>query len=108
MRILIAILAIICGPAFAQDSWTGPDKVKHLAVGAGISAAVMAATKDERLAFAAGCGAGVAKELYDAQHRDVHTPSGKDLVVTCIGAAIGTKTTSLIFTARGIKYRTVF
>jgi uncharacterized protein YfiM (DUF2279 family) len=70
------------------DAWTGPDKTKHLAAGLIIAAPVSMLTDSWRAGAAAGCAVGVAKELQDMRSPG-HTPSYKDAVVTCLGAAIG-------------------
>ena len=104
---LIPIIAIFACMSAQADSWTGKDKVLHLTGGAALGAAVLAATKSEGYALAAGCGAGVVKEVWDAKRQN-HTPSVKDAAVTCVGAYIGIKASGVVLTARGINYSKVF
>lgn len=71
---IVACIGLAGGLTEARaDTWTTPDKTKHLVAGA-----------------AAGCAVGVAKEINDMRSPG-HTPSYKDAVVTCIGAAVGAK-----------------
>ena len=86
----ILALALLCaGPAQAQDKWIAPDKFAHLVVGTAIGGAGTFLLDDARAGFALGCGVGVLKEVYDYQHRDIHTSSWKDAAVTCLGAGLG-------------------
>lgn len=82
-------------PAHSGDSWGGRDKAQHFVVGAVIALGVTAATEKPLYGFAAGCGAGGLKELYD-RGRPGHTASGRDFVVTCLGAGLGAYTGGLI------------
>ncbi len=80
--------ALTAPKAHAADAWTGPDKTKHLAAGLIIAAPVSMLTDSWRAGAAAGCAVGVAKEINDMRSPG-HTPSYKDAVVTCLGAAVG-------------------
>ena len=82
-----AFLLALAAAAHA-DSWTGRDKQMHLAAGAAIAMPVTLATGSTGYGLAAGCGVGVLKEVADTQ-RAGPTPSVKDAIVTCAGAAIG-------------------
>lgn len=104
ITVLIALMFSACCKQAQADEWTGLDKKGHLLAGAGIAALTTVVTQDERWGVAAGCAAGVAKELYDSQHRDTHTPSFKDFAVTCLGAYVGSKTTGFVFNSTGIMY----
>lgn len=88
------IKSILCGllltPILAHaDDWTGRDKNLHFIGGAAVGAAVTLATDSPAYGIAAGAAVGLAKELYDTQHRATHTPSAKDLIATVAGAAVG-------------------
>lgn len=86
---LILSLSALSANAWAgSDSWAGPDKQKHAAVGAGIGLVVSAASDSWRAGAAAGCAVGIAKELQDGRS-NAHTQSYKDAAVTCLGAAVG-------------------
>lgn len=96
-------------PFLAQaDEWTGPDKTLHFLGGAAIGAAVTLATDKPMYGIAAGAAVGLAKEIYDSQNRDKHTPSTKDLVVTVIGAAVGSYATHLVIRKNFVGYRLNF
>jgi VanZ family protein len=88
---IVACLGLAGGVTEARaDAWTGPDKTKHLVAGLIIAAPVSMLADSWRAGAAAGCAVGVAKELHDMRSPG-HTPSYKDAVVTCLGAAIGAK-----------------
>ena len=87
---LIALL-LWAGDARAQDSWTGKDKLQHAAGSAAIAAAVTVATSSERAGFWTAVAVGAAKEVYDMNHRDRHTPSWRDLGADVAGAYVGSK-----------------
>lgn len=72
------------------DSWTGPDKTKHLIVGASIGLAAGALSDSWTVGAAAGCAVGALKEINDMRSVN-HTPSYKDFAVTCLGSMIGAK-----------------
>lgn len=96
-------------PFLAQaDEWTGRDKALHFVGGAAIGAAVTLATDKPMYGVAAGAAVGLAKELYDTQHRATHTPSAKDLVVTVLGAAVGSYATHLVIRKNFVGYRLNF
>lgn len=90
------------------DEWTGRDKNLHFVGGAAIGAAVTLATDNPMSGVAAGAAVGLAKELYDARNRATHTPSTKDLVMTVIGAAVGSYATHLVIRHDFIGYRLNF
>lgn len=70
-----------------DDSWTGSDKIKHLAFGVIIAFAGGLAL-DPMIGLAAGACIGVAKEVYDGISGK-GTVSLQDMIVTAVGAAIG-------------------
>ena len=90
------------------DDWTGRDKTLHFIGGAAVGAAVTLATDKPMYGIAAGAAVGLAKELYDTQHRATHTPSAKDLVMTIVGAAVGSYATHLLIRKDFIGYRLNF
>lgn len=87
--LLFAALSPLAAQAQTQDRWVAPDKFLHLVAGTAIAGAGTFVFDDARAGFALGCGAGALKEIYDAQHRDIHTPSWKDFAVACLGAGMG-------------------
>lgn len=70
------------------DSWSGQDKVMHVAAGAAVGSAVTLMTESKAIGIAAGTIVGLAKEASDAG-QDGHTVSAKDAVVTAVGAVLG-------------------
>ena len=97
-----AVIALLLwsGDARAQDSWTGKDKLQHAAGSAAIAAAVTVATSSERAGFWTSVAVGAAKEVYDTQHRDRHTPSLKDFGADVAGAYLGSKLGAYIVVRR--------
>ncbi len=84
---LAAMAAIfVCSTAQADD-WTGEDKKLHAIGGGVIALAMTAQTGSAWAGFKYGCGAGLAKEAFDATGQG--EVSAKDLIVTCLGAGVG-------------------
>ena len=103
------LYVVLLLPILAQaDEWTGRDKTLHFVGGAAIGAAVTLATDKPMYGVAAGAAVGLAKELYDTQHRATHTPSTKDLLVTVLGAAVGSYTTHIIIRKNFLGFQTNF
>jgi uncharacterized protein YfiM (DUF2279 family) len=67
----------------SKDTWSGSDKKLHFAAGALVAGAVVGGTRHRGYGTAAGCAAGLGKELIDPVF------SSKDLIATCIGALAG-------------------
>lgn len=80
-----ALLALSGCLHVSQDPWIAQDKAMHFAAGAVIT---LGAGPE------VGCAAGIGKELYDATGRG--TPSWRDAVVTCTGAAVTAAILSLV------------
>lgn len=99
---LVMLPSLVCA-----ESWTGRDKSLHFAVGAAVGGAVTIATDRRDYGIAAGVAVGLAKELYDSQHRATHTPSAKDFAVTALGAVAGSYT-GLVIRRQFIGYQTSF
>lgn len=106
-KIAIAFLAALTSMAHA-DEWTGQDKSLHFIAGAAVGAAVTVATERRDYGIAAGVATGLAKELYDSQHRDRRTPSFKDFAVTAAGAVMGAYVGGVIVGPRFVGYATKF
>lgn len=85
--LIAATLGAFCAHGAKADEWTGEDKTAHAIGGGTIALAMTAQTGSAMKGFAWGCGAGVAKEAFDAAGQG--QVSGKDLVVTCLAAAAG-------------------
>ncbi|MEN9885579.1 MAG: putative periplasmic lipoprotein [Pseudomonadota bacterium] len=95
----IAAAAVLLAGAVHADSFTGPDKAKHLAGSAAIAAAVTLATESERAGFWASVAIGAAKEIADSRSPR-HTASLKDLAADVAGAYIGSKAGAYIVIRR--------
>ena len=85
--IFLLTLSMLPLPSFAQDSWTGQDKVDHAVVSAMFGGIAGASMDNKYVAFGVAMLPGIAKELYDMTGRG--TPSWKDLAADAAGAAIG-------------------
>lgn len=96
VTISVAVLGFLSTGSAYADSWTGKDKSQHAAVGAIIGSAVTLYTEDAFKGCAAASAVGLAKEVYDSQHRQSHTPSFKDFAVTAIAGCLAAKGTSLL------------
>ena len=81
MRTMIAFVLLFATQAQAE-SWGGRDKWQHAVAGATTGAVFTKITDDWRYGCAAAAAVGLAKELYDRNNRNRHTPSFKDFVVT--------------------------
>ena len=81
MKRLLAFVLLFATQAQAE-SWGGKDKWQHAVVGATTGAVFAKATDDWRYGCAAAAAVGLAKELYDSNNRNRHTPSFKDFAVT--------------------------
>lgn len=92
---LAAALAATMSAAVA-DEWTGKDKTQHAIVGAVVGASTTLASGEWKYGCAAAAGIGAAKEIYDNQHRDRHTASLKDFIVTAAAGCLAAKGTALI------------
>jgi uncharacterized protein YfiM (DUF2279 family) len=76
--------------AHAQaDSWTTPDKALHFGITAAGVGACSAVTGKTKVCMVGGVLMAAAKEVYDNQHKDAHTPSVKDFVAGSVGAIVG-------------------
>ena len=95
MKSILIIAAMTISTAYADD-WTGKDKTQHAIVGAAIGSATTLASGNWMHGCAAATVIGVAKEVYDNQHRQSHTPSTKDAVVTAVAGCLAAKGTSLV------------
>lgn len=89
-NVIFSLLLTLPAASFAQsDEWTSPDKVLHFGITAAGVGACSAVTGKTKLCMAGGVLVAVAKEVYDNQHKDIHTPSAKDFVAGSIGAIVG-------------------
>lgn len=97
----IVLAVLLANPnGNAADSWTGHDKALHLAGGAGIAAAVTAATASQETGFLVGATVGAGKELWDRKHPP-HVASWRDFTATAVGAYLGAKVGGLFIDIAG-------
>ena len=80
-----------------SDCWTGKDKAQHLLISAAFGIASSAVFEDKWTAFGVAMLPGVAKEIWDYNHRQTHSCSAKDLAADAIGAAIGVNAGHWVF-----------
>lgn len=80
-----------------SDCWTGKDKAQHLLISTAFGIASSAVFENKWTAFGIAMIPGVAKEIWDYNHRQTHTCSLKDLTADAIGAAIGVNTGHWVF-----------
>lgn len=95
-KITTILFSLLIANSANADDWTGKDKNFHLVAGTAISSVTTFYFKDPKVGFLVGTGAGLAKEIYDSQRNG--DASSKDLVVTMIGAYIGSHVTGLYIT----------
>jgi len=95
-KITTILFSLLIPNSANADDWTGKDKNFHLVAGTAISSVTTFYFKDPKVGFLVGTGAGLAKEIYDSQRNG--DASSKDLVVTMIGAYIGSHVTGLYIT----------
>ncbi|MCM8812540.1 MAG: DUF2279 domain-containing protein [Candidatus Omnitrophica bacterium] len=99
--ILAVLLFVLSATLFPEpvraDSWTGPDKGKHVIVSCGISIlayniflknTAWSESQAQAAAFAAAMAVGTAKECYDKYVRETEF-SWKDMAANAAGAGIG-------------------
>lgn len=105
---IAATLASCASPVYAGERWTDPDKQIHFGLTAAGSAVCTIATGQADPCLWAGVAVAAAKEVYDAQHRDKHTPSVRDFLAGAAGAYVGAKFGGWIITPRSITYNRSF
>lgn len=104
IAVSIALFAVTAqARCTTNDSWRGPDKQKHLAVGVAIGTVGTLVFKDPKKAVLIGVAVAAAKEVYDSTGRG--TCSFQDFAVTAIGATAAAYGTAWIVTPRYIGYR---
>jgi uncharacterized protein YfiM (DUF2279 family) len=92
VALVVLVVLLLLAPAAhasctAKDSWHGPDKVEHLALGALVSGFVGAATQDPRQGVYWGVGAAIGKEALDST--GLGTCSAQDAIWTLAGVGLG-------------------
>ena len=64
------------------------DKQHHFITGAGLTLAVSEVTDNNWIGLGVGISAGIAKEVYDNQHRGTHTSDVYDVLATSAGSIL--------------------
>jgi hypothetical protein len=72
-------------PLSASAQGIGEDKVKHAEVGAVLNLGLQAAGVKKETAWCIAGAVFIGKELYDARHRDRHTPELADIGAGVVG-----------------------
>ena len=96
-KLLVALILVglLSAPLQAADWWntTVAHKSAHVVGGATIAFTVGTLTKKPAVGFWTGCGAGVAKEMYDQAVSGIPGESVKssfiDIGITCAGSYVG-------------------
>ena len=80
-RLIAGLVAgfMLALPLSASAQGIGEDKVKHAEVGAALNLGLQAAGVKKETAWCIAGAVLVGKELYDARHRDRHTPELADI-----------------------------
>jgi hypothetical protein len=98
-KILIAV-ALLLSTSGHADSWTGRDKELHALGGAVAGSLTTLATGNANYGCAVASGLGLAKEIYDSQHKATHTVSAKDFAVTAIAGCLAAAGTGWVITPK--------
>jgi hypothetical protein len=91
MKKLIAGLVaglVLALPLSASAQGIGEDKYKHAGVGAALNLGLQAAGVKKETAWCIAGAVFIGKELYDARHRDRHTPELADIVADIGGVVM--------------------
>jgi hypothetical protein len=83
---LLLALLLLATPCYAGG--IAPDKQKHIGVGAALNLGLQAAGVKKETAWCIAGAVFIGKELYDARHRDRHTPELADIVADIGGVVI--------------------
>ena len=86
LQTLLLSLLLLTTPCYAGG--IAPDKQKHIGVGAALNLGLQAAGVKKETAWCIAGAVFIGKELYDARHRDRHTPELADIVADIGGVAI--------------------
>ena len=83
---LLLVLLLLTTPCYAGG--IAPDKQKHIGVGAALNLGLQAAGVKKETAWCIAGAVFIGKELYDARHRDRHTPELADIVADIGGVVM--------------------
>jgi hypothetical protein len=88
IRLPTLLLALLLLTTPCHAGGIAPDKQKHIGVGAALNLGLQAAGVKKETAWCIAGAVFIGKELYDARHRDRHTPELADIVADIGGVAI--------------------
>jgi len=83
---ILLVLLLLTTPVSAGS--IAPDKQKHIGVGAALNLGLQAAGVKKETAWCIAGAVFIGKELYDARHRDRHTPELADIVADIGGVVM--------------------
>ncbi len=86
-RLIAGLVAglVLALPLSASAQGIGEDKYKHAGVGAALNLGLQAAGVKKETAWCIAGAVFIGKELYDARHRDRHTPELADIGADVVG-----------------------
>jgi hypothetical protein len=79
---------VLALPLTASAQSIAPDKQKHAGVGAALNLGLQAAGVKKETAWCIAGAVFIGKELYDARHRDRHTPELADIGAGVAGVLV--------------------
>ena len=79
---------MLAAPLPASAQGIGEDKYKHAGVGAALNLGLQAAGVKKETAWCTTGAVLIGKELYDARHRDKHTPELADIGAGAAGVFV--------------------
>ena len=100
MKTILAIVIAMFSATVQADSWNGRDKELHAIGGAVLGSLITLNTDSSLYGCAAATAVGLAKEVYDNQHKHKHTASGKDFAVTAVAGCIAAAGTGWAITPK--------
>ena len=83
---LLLVLLLLTTPVSAGS--IAPDKQKHIGAGVALNLGLQAAGVKKETAWCIAGAVFIGKELYDARHRDRHTPELADIVADIGGVVM--------------------
>jgi hypothetical protein len=86
-RLIAGLVAglVLALPLSASAQGIGEDKYKHAGVGAALNLGLQAVGVKKETAWCIAGAVFIGKELYDARHRDRHTPELADIGAGVVG-----------------------
>jgi hypothetical protein len=85
---LVAAVIMLTAPLTASAQSIGEDKYKHAGVGAALNLGLQSVGVKKETAWCITGAVLIGKELYDARHRDRHTPELADIGAGVAGVLV--------------------